>query len=71
MSKIQIEIYISSLHSEYVELPHSVRALLLLKNLTKEGIDNWGIDSEKLKFVSSTLSMRILTEPYFWQQIKG
>ena len=31
---------------------HSVRALLPLKSLIKEVIDNLGIDSEKLKFVS-------------------
>ena len=32
---------------------HSVRALIPLKNIIKEVIDNLGIDSEKLKFVSS------------------
>ena len=35
-------------------LSHSVRALLPLKNLTKEVIDNLVIDSENLKFVSSS-----------------
>ena len=34
-------------------LYHFVRALLPLKSLRKEVIDNLGIDSEKLKFVSS------------------
>ena len=33
---------------------HSVRALLPLKSLIKEVIDNLGIDCENLKFVSST-----------------
>ena len=33
-------------------LSHSVRALLPLKSLIKEVIDNMGIDSENLKFVS-------------------
>ena len=36
-------------------LSHSVRALLPLKSLIKEVIDNLGIDSEKLKFVSSSI----------------
>ena len=35
-------------------LSHSVRALLPLKSLIKEIIDNLGIDSENLKFVSSS-----------------
>ena len=35
-------------------LSHSVRALLPLKSVIKEVIDNLGIDSEKLKFVSSS-----------------
>ena len=35
-------------------LYHSVRALLPLKTIIKELIDNLGIDSEKLKFVSSS-----------------
>ena len=45
---------LSTLHYEYVALYHSVRALLPLKSLIKEVIDNLGIDSEKLKFVSSS-----------------
>ena len=45
----------STLHSEYVALSHSVRALLTLKSLIKEVIDNLGIDSENLKFVSSSI----------------
>ena len=35
-----------------MELSHSVQALLPLKSLIKEVIDNLGIDSDKLKFVS-------------------
>ena len=52
VSKIQTEISLSTLHSECVALYHSVRALLLLKSVIKEVIDNLGIDSENLKFVS-------------------
>ena len=54
MSKIQTEIYLSTLHSEYVALSHSVRALIPLKIIIKEVIDNLGIDSENLNFVSSS-----------------
>ena len=54
VSKIQTEIYLSTLNSEYVALSHSVRSLLPLKSLIKEIIDNLVIDSEKLKFVSSS-----------------
>ena len=54
MSKLQTEIALSTLHSEYVALSHSVRALLPLKSLIKEVIDNLAIDSENLKFVSSS-----------------
>ena len=35
-------------------LSHSVRSVLPLKSLIKEVIDNLGIDSENLKFVSSS-----------------
>ena len=52
VSKIQTEISPYTLHYEYVALSHSVRALLLLKSLIKEVIDNLVIDSEKLKIVS-------------------
>ena len=51
LSKIQTEIALSTLHSEYVELSHSVRALLPLKIRIKEVIENLGIDSKKLNFV--------------------
>ena len=36
VSKLQTEIALSALHSEYVALSHSVRALLPLKSLIKE-----------------------------------
>ena len=45
MSKLQTEIYLSTIHSEYVALSHSVRALIPLKSIIKEVIDNLGIDS--------------------------
>ena len=51
VSKLLTEIALSTLHSEYVALSHSVRALLSLKSLIKEVIDNMGIESENLKFV--------------------
>ena len=54
VSKIQTEISLSNIHSEYVALSHSVRALLTLKSIIKEVINNLGIDSENLKFVSSS-----------------
>ena len=54
MSKIQTEIALSTLYSEYVALYHSVRELLSLKSLIKEVIDNLRIDIENLKFVSSS-----------------
>ena len=52
--KQQTEIVLSTLHSEYVELSHYIRALLPLKSFIKEVIDHLGIASEKLKFVSSS-----------------
>ena len=58
VSKLQTEIALSTLHSEYVALSHSVRALLLLKSLIKEVIDNLGIDSKKLKFMSSSTTYK-------------
>ena len=54
MSKLQTEIALSTIHSEYVAFSHSIRALLSLKSLIKEVIDNLGIDYENLKFVSSS-----------------
>ena len=52
VSKTQTEIALSTLHSECVELSHSVRDSRLLKILIKEVIDGLGINSEKLEFVS-------------------
>ena len=54
VSKIQTKISLSTLHYEYMALSHSVRALLPLKSLIKEVIDNMGIYNENLKFVSSS-----------------
>ena len=53
MSKLHTNIDISTLHSEYMALSHSVRSLLPLKILIKEVIDDLRIDRNKLKFVSS------------------
>ena len=52
--KLQTEIALSTIHSEYVAFSHSVRALLPLKSLIKEVIDNLGIDIDNLRFVSSS-----------------
>ena len=54
MSKLHTDTALSTLHSEYVALAHSVRALLPLKILIKKVICNLGIDSEKLNFLSSS-----------------
>ena len=54
VSKLQTDISFSTLNSEYVELSHFIRALLPLKSLIKEVIDNLVIDSENIKFVSSS-----------------
>ena len=54
VTELQTEIALSTLHSECVALSNSVRALLTLKSLIKEVIDNLGNDSENLKFVSSS-----------------
>ena len=40
VSKLQTEKALSTLHSEYVELSHSVTALLPLKSLIKKVIEN-------------------------------
>ena len=40
VSKLHTDIDLSTMHSEYVVLYHSVRAYLPLKNLIKEVIDN-------------------------------
>ena len=54
VSKIQTYIALSTLHSEYVALSRSFRSLITLKSLIKEVIDNLGIDSKNLMFVSSS-----------------
>ena len=53
MSKLQTCISLSTLHYEYVALSHSIRALLHLKIIIKEVIENLGIESDNMKFVSS------------------
>ena len=52
VSKLQTEISLSTLHSEYGVLSYSVRYSLPMKSIIKEIIDNLMIDSEKLNFVS-------------------
>ena len=54
MSKILTDIDIYALHSEYVILSHSIRALIPFKSIIKGVIDNLGIDSKNLKFVLSS-----------------
>ena len=54
VSKLHIEIALYNKYSEYVALSQSVRALLRLKTLIKEVIDNLGIDNENLNFMSSS-----------------
>ena len=54
VSELQKEIALYTLHSEYVALSHYVIELLPLKSLTKEVIDNLGINIENMKFVSSS-----------------
>ena len=54
MSKLKTDIDLYTLHSEYMALSHSVRALITLKSLIKEVNENLGIDCENLKFVSSS-----------------
>ena len=51
--RTKTDIVLTALHSEYVALYHSVRALLTLISFIKEVIYKLGIDSKKLKFVSS------------------
>ena len=53
-SKLQTDIAISTLNSEYVALYHYIISLLPLKSIIKEVIDKLGIYSDKLKFVSSS-----------------
>ena len=51
VSRLQTEVSLSTIRFEYVVFFHSVRALLTLKSLIKEVIDNLVIKSEKRKFV--------------------
>ena len=53
MSKLQTIFSLSKQYSEYVALFRSVIALLPLRSLIKEVIDNLVIDSKRMKFVSS------------------
>ena len=41
VSKLQTEIALSTLHSEYVSLYHSIRSLIPLKIIIKEVIETW------------------------------
>ena len=52
MSKIHTEIYISILHYDYVVLTYHIRDSLLLNSIAKKVIDNLGIDSKNLEFLS-------------------
>ena len=54
VSKLQEDIALSTLHSEYVTLSRFVRDSIPLKCLIKEVIDILGIDINNLKFVSSS-----------------
>ena len=54
LSRLHTDIALSTIYSDYVAFSHSVRALIPLKILIKEFIDNLGIYSEKLEFVSSS-----------------
>ena len=54
VSKLQTNINLCTLHSKYVALFYSVRALLSLKILIKEVIENLVIYSKNMKFVSSS-----------------
>ena len=50
VSKLQIEVALSTLHSEYVALSQSLRDLLPTKELLKDTISNVGIPEDCLKF---------------------
>ena len=50
VSKLQTEIYLLTIHYEYLELSHSIRALIPLGIIIKEVIENLGVDSEKNEF---------------------
>ena len=63
VSKLQTEIALSTLHSDYVALSNSVRALLPLKSLIKEVNENLVIDCENRSLCQAPLSMRTITDP--------
>ena len=50
VSKLQTEIALSTLHSEYVALSQSLRDLLPTKELLKETISKVGLKEDRLKF---------------------
>ena len=54
MSNIQTDISLSTLDLEYMVLYHSVRDFLTLNIIIKLVIENLVMDSENLKFVSSS-----------------
>ena len=54
VSKLQTDISLYTLQSEYIALSRYGRALIPLKTLIKEVIDTLGIDSEKLEFLLSS-----------------
>ena len=51
---IKTDISISNLHSEYLVLSHYVIDLITLNSIIKERIEKLVMDSENLKFVSSS-----------------
>ena len=54
VKNIDGDLFFSTLHSEYVALSNFIRALISLKSLIKEVIEKLVIDSENMKFVSSS-----------------
>ena len=69
VSNIKTEIALSNINSEGVEFSNSVREFLPLKSLIKEVIDNLGMDSDKIKFVSRCIFMSTTAFPQLWQKI--
>ena len=55
MSKLQTDIYISTLNSEYGGVSKYVRYLLPPKILFREVVDKFGTNSENLGFISSSI----------------
>ena len=54
MSKQHRYIFLTSLHSDYMALSHSIRELIPLKSIIKEFIDNLVMDIDNLKFFLSS-----------------